>query len=98
MYNLVQLSVFIFVCVKSSPLQPVRSCSKVSDVIGMEIEVKGSTEPYQVLLEPYAIVIPGDLLICTTIRKQFKVIWNSEYLTQNLLILFFHTFSFETIF
>lgn len=59
----------------NSPLQPVRSCSKVSDVIGMEIEVKGSTEPYQVLLEPYAIVIPGDLLICTTIRKQFKM-WN----------------------
>ncbi|KAM7369872.1 hypothetical protein PAMP_011162 [Pampus punctatissimus] len=56
-------------------LQPVRTGSKVSDVIVMDIEVKGSTEPYQVLLEPYAVVIPGELFICTTIRRQFKM-WN----------------------
>ncbi|XP_072306530.1 deleted in lung and esophageal cancer protein 1-like [Eucyclogobius newberryi] len=46
-----------------------------SDVIGMEVEVKGSTEPYQVLLEPYGFVVPGELLICTSTRKQFKM-WN----------------------
>ncbi|XP_070842315.1 deleted in lung and esophageal cancer protein 1 [Chaetodon trifascialis] len=56
-------------------LQPVRTGSKVSDVIVMEIEVKGSTEPYQVLLEPYAIVIPGEIFICTSTRRQFKM-WN----------------------
>ncbi|XP_078137059.1 deleted in lung and esophageal cancer protein 1 isoform X3 [Sander vitreus] len=56
-------------------LQPVRTGSKVSDVIVMEIEVKGSTEPYQVLLEPYAVVIPGEIFICTTTRRQFKM-WN----------------------
>ncbi|XP_039645855.1 deleted in lung and esophageal cancer protein 1 isoform X1 [Perca fluviatilis] len=56
-------------------LQPVRTGSKVSDVIVMEIEVKGSTEPYQVLLEPYAFVIPGEIFICTTTRRQFKM-WN----------------------
>ncbi|XP_026216993.1 deleted in lung and esophageal cancer protein 1 [Anabas testudineus] len=60
---------------ENSVLQPVRPGSKVSDVIVMEIEVKGSTEPYQVLLEPYAIVIPGELFICTTTRRQFKM-WN----------------------
>ncbi|KAK7881823.1 hypothetical protein WMY93_030232 [Mugilogobius chulae] len=54
-------------------VQPVPN--EFSDVIGMEIEVKGTTEPYQVLLEPYGIVIPGELLICTTTRKQFKM-WN----------------------
>ncbi|XP_044196282.1 deleted in lung and esophageal cancer protein 1 [Thunnus albacares] len=56
-------------------LQPVCTGSKVSDVIVMDIEVKGSTEPYQVLLEPYAVVIPGELFICTTTRRQFKM-WN----------------------
>uniref|UniRef100_A0A3Q3G0Z0 DLEC1 cilia and flagella associated protein n=1 Tax=Labrus bergylta TaxID=56723 RepID=A0A3Q3G0Z0_9LABR len=56
-------------------LQPVRTGSKVSDVIVMEIEVKGSTVPYQVLLDPYAVIIPGDLFICTTTRRQFKM-WN----------------------
>ncbi|XP_029384985.1 deleted in lung and esophageal cancer protein 1 isoform X2 [Echeneis naucrates] len=60
---------------EDSGLQPVRASSKVSDVIVMEIEVKGSTEPYQVLLEPYAIVIPGEIFISTTIHKQFKM-WN----------------------
>ncbi|KAG7224920.1 hypothetical protein INR49_014836 [Caranx melampygus] len=56
-------------------LQPVCAGSKVSDVIVMEIEVKGSTEPYQVLLEPYAVVIPGEIYICTTTHRQFKM-WN----------------------
>ncbi|XP_070784344.1 deleted in lung and esophageal cancer protein 1 [Enoplosus armatus] len=56
-------------------LQPVRIGSKVSDVIVMEIEVKGSTEPYQILLEPYAVVIPGEVFMCTTIRRRFKM-WN----------------------
>lgn len=64
----------LHVCGTYSVLQPVRSGSKVSDVIVMEIEVKGSTEPYQVLLEPYAIIIPGEIWICTTTRRQFKVI------------------------
>uniref|UniRef100_A0A3Q3W7F0 Deleted in lung and esophageal cancer protein 1 Ig-like domain-containing protein n=1 Tax=Mola mola TaxID=94237 RepID=A0A3Q3W7F0_MOLML len=49
--------------------------SDVKDVTAMEIEVKGSTEPYQVLLEPYAIVIPGEVFIFTTIHRQFKM-WN----------------------
>lgn len=65
----------VSVCVwKSRALQPVCAGSKVSDVIVMEIEVKGSTEPYQVLLEPYAVIIPGEIYICTTTHRQFKVI------------------------
>ncbi|XP_068438348.1 deleted in lung and esophageal cancer protein 1 [Clinocottus analis] len=59
----------------NSVLQPVRTGSKVGDVIVMEIEVKGSTEPYQVILEPYAVVIPGEIFICSTTRRQFKM-WN----------------------
>ncbi|XP_040922334.1 deleted in lung and esophageal cancer protein 1 isoform X2 [Toxotes jaculatrix] len=60
---------------ENGALQPVRTGSKLSDVIVMEIEVKGSTEPYQVLLEPYAVVIPGEIFISTTIHRQFKM-WN----------------------
>ncbi|CAL8294151.1 unnamed protein product [Lota lota] len=48
---------------------------KMRDVIVMEIEVKGSTEPYQVRLEPYAIVYPGKLFIGTTTRMRLKL-WN----------------------
>lgn len=45
----------------------------MSDVIVMEIELKGPMEPYQILLEPYAVVIPGEVNIHTTLRRQFKV-------------------------
>ncbi|XP_047205106.1 deleted in lung and esophageal cancer protein 1 isoform X3 [Girardinichthys multiradiatus] len=60
---------------ENSVLHPVQPGSKVSSVIIMEIEVKGSTEPYQILLEPYAVIIPGEIYISTTIHKQFKM-WN----------------------
>ncbi|XP_061777252.1 deleted in lung and esophageal cancer protein 1 [Nerophis ophidion] len=56
-------------------LQPVRVGSKVGDATVMEMEVKGSTEPFNILLEPYAVVIPGQLFICTTTRRLFKM-WN----------------------
>ncbi|KAK3541455.1 hypothetical protein QTP86_025941 [Hemibagrus guttatus] len=49
--------------------------NSVSDVIAMELEVKGTTEPYRILLEPYALFIPGESYIHTTIRKGFKM-WN----------------------
>lgn len=62
---------FLLRSISSAPQCP---GSKLTDVIIMEIEVKGSTQPYQVLLEPYAIIIPGELFIGTTIRRQFKVL------------------------
>nr|XP_055038196.1 deleted in lung and esophageal cancer protein 1 isoform X1 [Misgurnus anguillicaudatus] len=46
-----------------------------NDVTVLEVEVRGSTEPLKVLLEPYAILIPGEIFIHTTIRKKFKM-WN----------------------
>ncbi|XP_043961337.1 deleted in lung and esophageal cancer protein 1 isoform X2 [Gambusia affinis] len=58
-----------------SILHPVHSVSKLNNVIIMEIEVKGSTEPYRVLLEPYGIIIPGEIFISIPTRKQFKM-WN----------------------
>ncbi|XP_047664680.1 deleted in lung and esophageal cancer protein 1 [Tachysurus fulvidraco] len=47
----------------------------VDDVIAMELEVKGSTEPFRILLEPYALFIPGESYIHTPIRTRFKM-WN----------------------
>lgn len=46
---------------------------KSEDVISLEIEVKGSTEPFHLLLEPYAIIIPGENFIGVNVRKTFKV-------------------------
>ncbi|XP_068790252.1 deleted in lung and esophageal cancer protein 1 isoform X2 [Struthio camelus] len=50
---------------------------KAEDVITMEIEVKGSTEPFQLLLEPYAVIIPGESFIGVNVRKPFKM-WNNS--------------------
>ncbi|XP_032717092.1 deleted in lung and esophageal cancer protein 1 isoform X4 [Lontra canadensis] len=52
------------------------SCS-VDDVIVLEIEVKGSVEPFQVLLEPYALIIPGENYIGINVKKNFKM-WNNS--------------------
>ncbi|NXP79038.1 DLEC1 protein, partial [Ramphastos sulfuratus] len=62
--------------VKERMLQNIPEC-KAEDVIALEIEVKGSTEPFQILLEPYAIIIPGENFIGVNVRKRFKM-WNNS--------------------
>ncbi|XP_053916144.1 deleted in lung and esophageal cancer protein 1 isoform X3 [Cuculus canorus] len=62
--------------VRDGMLQNIREY-KAEDVIALEIEVKGSTEPYQLLLEPYAIIIPGENFIGVNVRKTFKM-WNNS--------------------
>lgn len=47
--------------------------STMDNVIVLEIEVKGSGEPFQVLLEPYALIIPGENYIGVSVKKDFKV-------------------------
>ncbi|XP_007943944.1 deleted in lung and esophageal cancer protein 1 [Orycteropus afer afer] len=49
----------------------------MDDVIVLEIEVKGSAEPFQVLLEPYALIIPGENYIGINVKKDFKM-WNNS--------------------
>ncbi|XP_012311083.2 deleted in lung and esophageal cancer protein 1 isoform X3 [Aotus nancymaae] len=49
----------------------------VDDVIVLEIEVKGSVAPFQVLLEPYALIIPGENYIGINVKKAFKM-WNNS--------------------
>ncbi|XP_045392550.1 deleted in lung and esophageal cancer protein 1 isoform X1 [Lemur catta] len=50
----------------------------VDDVIVLEIEVKGSVEPFQVVLEPYALIIPGENYIGINVKKDFKMRNNSK--------------------
>uniref|UniRef100_G1QZF9 DLEC1 cilia and flagella associated protein n=1 Tax=Nomascus leucogenys TaxID=61853 RepID=G1QZF9_NOMLE len=53
------------------------SSYSVDDVIVLEIEVKGSVEPFQFLLEPYALIIPGENYIGINVKKAFKM-WNNS--------------------
>ncbi|XP_012502763.1 PREDICTED: deleted in lung and esophageal cancer protein 1 [Propithecus coquereli] len=53
------------------------SSYSVDDVIVLEIEVRGSVEPFQVLLEPYALIIPGENYIGINVKKDFKM-WNNS--------------------
>nr|XP_033787629.1 deleted in lung and esophageal cancer protein 1 isoform X2 [Geotrypetes seraphini] len=48
-----------------------------ADAIVLDIDAKGDTEPFKVLLDPYAIMLPGKYFIGATIRKQFKM-WNNS--------------------
>ncbi|XP_057680093.1 deleted in lung and esophageal cancer protein 1 [Corythoichthys intestinalis] len=64
----------------SGSLQPVRIGSNVTDATVMEIEVKGTTVPFNILLEPYALIIPGEVYIFTTIQRHFKM-WNHSKTT-----------------
>ncbi|XP_045292512.1 deleted in lung and esophageal cancer protein 1 isoform X4 [Leopardus geoffroyi] len=58
----------------SLELETLKDCScSADDVIVLEIEVKGSVEPFQVLLEPYALIIPGENYIGINVKKDFKV-------------------------
>ncbi|XP_068031633.1 deleted in lung and esophageal cancer protein 1 isoform X2 [Anomalospiza imberbis] len=62
--------------VEERMLQNIPEC-RVEDVIALEIEVKGSTEPFHLLLEPYAVIIPGENIIGVNVKKTFKL-WNNS--------------------
>ncbi|KAM4689079.1 deleted in lung and esophageal cancer protein 1 [Discoglossus pictus] len=49
----------------------------ISDVIVMDLELKGTTEPFHILLDPYVVIFPGESFIGTTMRKHFKM-WNNS--------------------
>ncbi|XP_043546785.1 deleted in lung and esophageal cancer protein 1 isoform X1 [Chiloscyllium plagiosum] len=61
---------------KSSLERSMKTASAaMTNIVGMELEVKGYTEPFQVLLRPYAILIPGENYLGTTLKKYFEM-WN----------------------
>ena len=51
------------------------------DVTALEIEVKGKSVPLNVVLHPYAVYAPGQILVGTTIKKLVTV---STYLYKTL--------------
>ncbi|KAM3927972.1 deleted in lung and esophageal cancer protein 1 [Leptodactylus fuscus] len=49
----------------------------IQDVIVMDLDFKGTTEPFHMLLEPYAVIFTGESFIGTAMRKLFKM-WNNS--------------------
>ena len=43
------------------------------DVTALELEVKGVCDPLSVMLQPYAVHVPGDLMLSTSTKRQFRV-------------------------
>ena len=46
---------------------------QVEDVTALEIEVRGACESLKVSLHPFAINIPGQLMVETAVKKKVKV-------------------------
>ncbi|CAH2281942.1 Hypothetical predicted protein [Pelobates cultripes] len=49
--------------------------ASLKDAIVLDMEFKGSTEAFNILLLPYTIIFPGEGFIGTTMRKEFQM-WN----------------------
>lgn len=45
----------------------------LKEVIALEIELKGESIPYSVLIHPPAIIVPGTVLEGTTVKRPFKM-------------------------
>ena len=68
-------------------------CRAVSDPVVMErtvleVELKGTCESYNVVVEPTVILVPGQILQDTVVRRKFKVIHScmNHVLCRNLLL------------
>jgi len=44
----------------------------------LEVELKGACEPYDVVIEPSVLLIPGQILQDTITRRKFKVATHSN--------------------
>ncbi|KAJ8025227.1 Deleted in lung and esophageal cancer protein 1 [Holothuria leucospilota] len=49
------------------------------DTSALEIEVRGECKEFDVTLHPYAIIVPGQILVSTTVRKQLMMTNYSQY-------------------
>ena len=45
----------------------------IQDLTALQMEVKGQCEDFKVILQPYAIYIPGQILVETPVKKIFRV-------------------------
>ena len=53
--------------------KPMNKPIEYREVIGLEVEVKGDCAPYHILFNPPAIMIPGEILECTTVKRPLQV-------------------------
>jgi len=49
----------------------------LEDITALEFEAKGVCETLSVVLQPYAITLPGLMMVETLVKTQFKVIYCS---------------------
>ncbi|KAM4027399.1 deleted in lung and esophageal cancer protein 1 [Anomaloglossus baeobatrachus] len=49
----------------------------IQDVIVIDLDIRATTEPFYILLEPYAVIFSGESFTGTAMRKQFKM-WNNS--------------------
>ena len=45
----------------------------IVEVLALSVETKGTCQAFSVLLQPYAIHLPGQQRVETAIKKQFRV-------------------------
>ena len=45
----------------------------IQDMTTLQIELKGQCEEFKVMLQPYAMYIPGHILIETPVKRTFRV-------------------------
>ncbi|XP_018408981.1 PREDICTED: deleted in lung and esophageal cancer protein 1 [Nanorana parkeri] len=62
---------------KKHPLSISELAPALNDVIVLDLEFKGTTEPFHIVLEPYAIIFSGENFIDTNMRKRF-IMWNNS--------------------
>ncbi|KAM5157372.1 deleted in lung and esophageal cancer protein 1 [Mantella aurantiaca] len=62
---------------KKDPMRISELIPTLDDVVVLDLELKGTTEPFHIALEPYAIIFSGESFIDTTIRKKF-IMWNNS--------------------
>ena len=56
----------------------------IQDMTTLQIEVKGQCEEFKVMLQPYAMYIPGQILIETPMKRMFRVSKRME----NVIVIF----------
>ncbi|XP_072179053.1 deleted in lung and esophageal cancer protein 1-like [Diadema setosum] len=49
------------------------------DMLGLEVELKGLCKEYEVIIDPYAIFVPGQMLHSTAARKKFTMLNYSKF-------------------
>ncbi|XP_071812080.1 deleted in lung and esophageal cancer protein 1-like isoform X2 [Apostichopus japonicus] len=68
------------VCTTTPSKRPSQTqASLVCDTTALELEVGGECEEFNIVVHPYAIIVPGQILVSTTVRKPLMMTNYSQY-------------------